>query len=270
MYNDMVKMAYDEICGFDKEAAFDRLKGKIRRGRADSYEDKAYNAETSYKLKALSGQRMNEANSGLASIKGDKYKSKFERMYDRINQYNAINDANVNHYKALTDAANDVLSEQANIKAEKAKNKADIKKLRNKKNMRYMEAAYAAANQSNSDLADIYREMQAAKSRNTMRNADITNEYNTLGHTYGYQGNRAADLALKANRAAGYADLAEARANAKAEAKAARKAEKQAEKAAAYYDEAQLAKEAAVEDYNEACAYEEAAIAILDELGYLD
>lgn len=48
------------------------------------------------------------------------------------------------------------------------------------------------------------------------------------------------------------------------------KAEEQAEKAAAYYDEAQLVKEAAVDDYNEACAYEEAALAILDELGYLD
>ena len=48
------------------------------------------------------------------------------------------------------------------------------------------------------------------------------------------------------------------------------KAEEQAEKAAAYYDEAQYAKEAAVDDYNEACAYEEAALTILDELGYLD
>ena len=50
----------------------------------------------------------------------------------------------------------------------------------------------------------------------------------------------------------------------------ARKAGEQAEKAAAYYDEAQLAKEAAIDDYNEACAYEEAALTILDELGYLD
>ena len=41
-------------------------------------------------------------------------------------------------------------------------------------------------------------------------------------------------------------------------------------KAVAYYDEAQLVKEAAEADFAEACAYEEAAIAILDELGYLD
>ena len=40
--------------------------------------------------------------------------------------------------------------------------------------------------------------------------------------------------------------------------------------AAAYYDEAQYIKEAAEADFAEACAYEEAAIAILDELGYLD
>ena len=49
-----------------------------------------------------------------------------------------------------------------------------------------------------------------------------------------------------------------------------RKSEEQAEKAAAYYDEAQYVKEAAIDDYNEACAYEEAALTILDELGYLD
>ena len=46
--------------------------------------------------------------------------------------------------------------------------------------------------------------------------------------------------------------------------------EEAAEKAAAYYDEAQYVKEAAEADYAEACAYEDAAIQILDELGYLD
>ena len=40
--------------------------------------------------------------------------------------------------------------------------------------------------------------------------------------------------------------------------------------AMAYYDEAQYVKEAAEADYAEACAYEDAAIQILDELGYLD
>ena len=49
-----------------------------------------------------------------------------------------------------------------------------------------------------------------------------------------------------------------------------RQRRKQAEKAAAYYDEAQLVKQAAEADYAEACAYEEAALQILDELGYLD
>ena len=48
------------------------------------------------------------------------------------------------------------------------------------------------------------------------------------------------------------------------------KKKEQAEKAAAYYDEAQLVKEAAEADYAEACAYEEAALAILNQLGYLD
>ncbi len=46
--------------------------------------------------------------------------------------------------------------------------------------------------------------------------------------------------------------------------------EEAAEKAAAYYDEAQYVKEAAEADYAEACAYEDAALQILDELGYLD
>ena len=45
---------------------------------------------------------------------------------------------------------------------------------------------------------------------------------------------------------------------------------KVAEKAAAYYDEAQYVKEAAEADWAEACAYEDAAIQILDDLGYLD
>ena len=47
-------------------------------------------------------------------------------------------------------------------------------------------------------------------------------------------------------------------------------AQEQAEKAAAYYDEAQYIKEAAEADYDLACAYEDAALEILDELGYLD
>ena len=46
--------------------------------------------------------------------------------------------------------------------------------------------------------------------------------------------------------------------------------QEQAEKAAAYYDEAQYAKEAALADYDEACAYEAAALEVLDDLGYLD
>ena len=49
-----------------------------------------------------------------------------------------------------------------------------------------------------------------------------------------------------------------------------RQSQAAAEKAAAYYDEAQYVKEAAEADYAEACAYEDAAIQILDELGYLD
>ena len=48
------------------------------------------------------------------------------------------------------------------------------------------------------------------------------------------------------------------------------KRKEKAEKAAAYYDEAQLAKEAAEADYAEACAYEEAALSILEELGYFE
>ena len=49
-----------------------------------------------------------------------------------------------------------------------------------------------------------------------------------------------------------------------------KKSEETAEKAAAYYDEAQLIKEAAANDYEVACAYEEAALNILGELGYFN
>ena len=43
-----------------------------------------------------------------------------------------------------------------------------------------------------------------------------------------------------------------------------------AQKVAAYYEEACLAKEAAENDYNVACAYEDAAMQILGELGLLE
>lgn len=43
-----------------------------------------------------------------------------------------------------------------------------------------------------------------------------------------------------------------------------------AEKAAAYYEAATMAKEAAENDYNVACAYEDAALEILADLGYID
>ena len=49
-----------------------------------------------------------------------------------------------------------------------------------------------------------------------------------------------------------------------------KKNEEDAEKAAAYFEEAQLIKEAAENDYAVACAYEDAAYQILDELGLLE
>ena len=49
-----------------------------------------------------------------------------------------------------------------------------------------------------------------------------------------------------------------------------KKNEEDAEKAAAYFEEAQLIKEAAENDYAVACAYEDAAYQILNELGLLE
>ena len=46
--------------------------------------------------------------------------------------------------------------------------------------------------------------------------------------------------------------------------------EETAEKAAAYYEAAVMAKEAAEADYANACAYEDAALEILADLGYID
>lgn len=46
--------------------------------------------------------------------------------------------------------------------------------------------------------------------------------------------------------------------------------EETAEKAAAYYEAAVMAKEAAETDYANACAYEDAALEILADLGYID
>lgn len=55
-----------------------------------------------------------------------------------------------------------------------------------------------------------------------------------------------------------------------AEARLAESLDRKAQKVAAYYEEACLAKEAAENDYNVACAYEDAAMQILGELGLLE
>ena len=292
MYSEKVAAAYDEICGFDKEAAFDRIKGKIRRHGAESAEDRAYRTETAAGAESLRGKRENANRGRYSDIAGMGYKNKAEKMRDRAKMVTDYNDSLLAQNKILLDAATRNAANIAEMKSAKAESdlarksakiladakrkrqkneaKADRARMINENAAMLNSALVERANKNIGDAADRYSDIMASKGRSTQRRTEMANAMNDIYRQHGFRAGRAEDAAYRANRASGYADIAEARADARAAAKAERKAQKQAEKAAAYYDEAQYAKEAALADYDEACAYEAAALEVLDELGYLD
>ena len=281
MYSEKVAAAYDEICGFEKEAAFDRIKGKIRRHGAESAEDRAYRTETAAGAESLRGKRENANRGRYSDIAGMGYKNKAEKMRDRAKMVTDYNDSLLAQNKMLLDAATrnaaniaerKIAKAEATAALRKAKNeaKADRARMINENAAMLNSALVERANKNIGDAADRYSDIMASKGRSTQRKTEMANAMNDIYRQHGFRAGRAEDAAYRANRASGYADIAEARADARAAAKAERKAQKQAEKAAAYYDEAQYAKEAALADYDEACAYEAAALEVLDELGYLD
>ena len=285
MYDEMVNNAYDEICGFDKEAAFEGVKAWHRHNVARRAEDKAHKLGTKAGHKRVSLDFDNSRNSDYGNVMGQMYSAKAERKNDATARSIKANKDAV----ARTEAARAILSDisaqgkeykdaKNAYKRDKARAMADyIASERGKKNAlsdellrRNIDASNAIdrgtsklKNMKAQSKADIYGMKMDAKGRAFNSVVDRVNALNQMDVDYGRAARNAAHGDYSAQRDLGYAGLSDNRV-------AAKKAAKAAEKAAAYYDEAQYVKEAAEADYAEACAYEDAAIQILDELGYLD
>lgn len=290
MYDEMVKCAYDEICGFDKEAAFEGVKAWHRHNVARRAEDKAHRLGTKAGHKRVDLDYENRRNSDFGNVVSQGYSDRAERRNDSAARKIKTNKDAL----ARTEAARAILSDisaqhkdykdaKNAYKREKTRAMADyIASENSKKNAlrddlfrRNIEASNTIdrgnskmKNMSIQSKTDLYGMKMGAKDRAFGRAIDRVNALNQMGGDYAAQ--RAAHGDYAVQRALGYAGLSDDRVAAKRAAKAERKAAKAAEKAAAYYDEAQYVKEAAEADYAEACAYEDAAIQILDELGYLD
>ena len=292
MYDEMVKCAYDEICGFDKEAAFEGVKAWHRHNVARRAEDRAHRLGTKAGHKRVGSDYENSRNSDYGNVVSQIYSGRAERMNDSAaRKIKANKDA-----LARTEAARAILSDisaqnkdykdaKNAYKREKTRAMADyIASENSKKNAlrddlfrRNIDASNTIdrgdskmKNMNIQSKTDLYGMKMGAKDRAFGRAIDRVNALNQISGDYNRAALRAAHGDYAAQRDLGYAGLSDDRVAAKRAAKAERKAAKAAEKAAAYYDEAQYVKEAAEADYAEACAYEDAAIQILDDLGYLD
>ena len=285
MYDEMVKCAYDEICGFDKEAAFEGVKSWHRHNVARRSEDRAHKLGTKAGHKRVGLDFDNRRNSDYGDVVGQMYSAKAERKNDATARRIKTNKDAVARNEAARAILSDISAQGKEYKdaknaykRDKARAMADyIASERSKKNALSDELfrrnidASNAIDRGNSKLrnmkaqskADIYGMRMDAKGRAFNRAVDRVNALNQMDVDYGRAARNAAHGDYAAQRELGYAGLSDDRV-------AAKKAAKAAEKAAAYYDEAQYVKEAAEVDYAEACAYEDAAIQILDDLGYLD
>ena len=285
MYDEMVKCAYDEICGFDKEAAFEGVKAWHRHNVARRAEDKAHKLGTKAGHKRVGVDFDNRRNSDYGDVMGQMYSAKAERKNDATARRIKTNKDAVARNEAARAVLSDISAQRKEYKdaknayrRDKARAMADyIASEHSKKNALSDELfrrnidASNTIDRGNSKLknmkaqskADIYGMRMDAKGRAFNRTVDRVNALNQMYADYGRAARNAAHGDYAMQRDLGYAGLSDNRV-------AAKKAAKAAEKAAAYYDEAQYVKEAAEVDYAEACAYEDAAIQILDDLGYLD
>ena len=242
MYETMVKEAYNNIVGFEKEAGvgYNRLLKDIADRGALRSNEKADRKE-------LAMDQRNARTIAKKDLRNKKTDDNLANYGGYIDSVNASNDAAVAQYDKLMQLRNQAKTRATELKNQKRSDKA--KKL--------------------ADTAELYNQMNDEKAKNLGRTSEIVKQMRgqraentiagrSINHSLMY-GDAAEMAGLKAKQRAHRLDLAEQR-----------KAEKAAEKAAAYYDEAQFMKQAAEEDYLEACAYEDAAIEILDELGYLD
>lgn len=274
MYDEMVKCAYEEICGIDKEAAFEGVKAWHRHNVARRAEDRAYKANTDAGHSTLRGKLQNEKRNAASDIVSSMYGGQSDKVKDKMARRSKSNtDAlkrNVAARETLSEYSGklkDARDAKSDYVADRAKRKSAYKDDAYKRQLDAVNALESGivdiVNMKNTSKAELHKMKMDARDRAMGRNTDIANAVNDRAHEYGYYANRAAHKDYDAKRDLGFANLAAKRV-------ADKKAEKAAEKAAAYYDEAQHVKEAAEADYAEACAYEDAALQILDELGYLD
>ena len=237
MYETMVKEACEEILGIDKEAGvrYNRFMKNIADRRALRRNEEADRAEL----------KMDQRNARTVSRKDLRNKKTDDNLANYrgyIGSVNAGNDEAVAQYAKLMENRNLETARKAERKHQKRVDKA----------RRLADTAELYNQMNDNKAATMGRTSELVKQMRGQR-AENTAARRAIGHSYITDVAEGADL--RAKQRAHRLDLAEQR---------------KAEKAAAYYDEAQLVKEAAEADYMEACAYEEAALAILDELGYLD
>lgn len=219
-YDSMVKTAYEEIVGIDKEAAFEGTKAKWNRMMQRRAEKEALRASELKSIDALNRKHKDRKLDDKTSLKNL-----------RSEHLDALNREGTAYGKAV----NEHSKERRNVRTAIRNSKTDYRSLG-------LDHSLAEADMMNDSVR-----------RYNLRAADAVKARRDINRSAA----NAAEMAnLRAAQRAHRTDLAEA-------ALAAKKAE-------AYYDEAQYIKEAAEADYAEACAYEDAALAILDELGYLD
>ena len=228
MYENMVKEAYDQIMGFDKEAAFERVKAWGAQKKHEGAQNRQFKTDTK---------------TGKHALKNDQASKINEMRNNIVKQYLSDDATNTANLAALYNLGNEQALARRQAKRD-MKSERDAKKSELKR-------------QRNTDFANLYAKSVANTNEEI---GQMTDRYKALKDVSTARRGRASELAAyDTSRAGEWAGVRDARL-----------AAKQAEKAAAYYDEAQLVKEAAEYDYAEACAYEEAALSILDELGYLD
>ena len=250
MNHEMVKQAYDEICGLEKEAA--TVDGnKIFLDKEDyevlpyTVKDRMKDLAKSPAGKALAGVGLTAAGVGGAAYGINKYKAMKRR---RAEQEQA---------DKVAAAYNEICGFEKEAKL------SEQEKERRRKDTSFGGNIYRGMMKGSLIGAGIGGGIGGAKG-GIKNNGHGLTQIDLMGASKkGLKG--AAEGAIGGalvGVGSGLIDTLRKREEARKE--------EAAEKAAAYYDEAQYAKEAALSDYDEACAYEAAALEVLDELGYLD
>ena len=259
MYNAMVKEAYENILeGFNKEAGpvLDRAGVSANRFLKRRSENAATRASENEDRSDLAYDQKNRKATAKNAIKNMRLED--ARRYGK--DYAALVDLGVTQGKRISADKNEMNKALVDTMLARRAAKAEM----DKQLLDAMTARRAAKldmkARSGADFSDMMGlAVDQQKAINDARLAQ-RNATRDLGRFY-------------AQNAAERATLADAHRGARlatAEARLAESLDRKAQKVAAYYEEACLAKEAAENDYNVACAYEDAAMQILSELGLLE